>query len=190
MGINPGLEAAKEKIKVETINGIKNVYNTESPLNGEIKLELEKFLEIDTERINGLEDVFFDNYERDQSGNVYLIDRSSVHIYKFDSRGKYLKTFLQEGEGPGEVDQFPHVQIESDFIWVIGRKKVAKFTCNGVFVDEFKFKDFYLPITFLHAGQFIANYECDDKDDKTGRAGLSFFLRYIDNIGLNSLISR
>jgi hypothetical protein len=168
-GINSRLDAAEEKIKVETINGIKNIYNPESPLKGEIKLELEKSLEIDPEGINGLEDMFFDNYERDQAGNVYLIDDSSVHIYKFDSRGKYLKTFLQEGEGPGEVKKFPLVQIESDFIRVIGRKKAAKFTCNGVFVNEFKFKDFYLPITFLHTGQFIANYECFDKDDKTGR---------------------
>lgn len=42
---------------------------------------------------------------RDAAGDYYLLDVQLQEVFKFDAAGKYLKTVVRKGEGPGEIDQ-------------------------------------------------------------------------------------
>lgn len=167
-GIETG-NTGKYPREVKMINGVKHVFNPGTPLKGEITLNLEPSLKIDPENVKGLEDIIFNYYERDTHGNIYLVDAKSVHIHKFSADGKYLKSFLQKGSGPGEFEPFPRINIVDENIWVIGQNKAAKFTLDGRLVDELKFNNYYRPITIIDANRFVANYEVYDNKDRTDR---------------------
>ena len=164
---NENVEIKPYEVKIT--DGIKHVFNPASPLKGEITLKLEPDLKIQPDLVKGLEDIMFNYYERDIQGNIYLVDAKSVHIHKFSPDGKYLKSFLQKGSGPGEFDPFPRINIVDENIWVISQNKVARFTMDGRLVEEFKFNNFYRPFTIVNKSQFIANYEVYNNTDRTAR---------------------
>jgi hypothetical protein len=71
-------------------------------------------------------------------GSVFIAERQQ--LFKFDSRGRFLKTFLKKGEGPGEINYFANFFFTSQGV-VIGSfmpvKLIFKFL-DGTYQKEFK----------------------------------------------------
>ncbi len=46
------------------------------------------------------------NFDVDSKGNIFVIRWRATenYVYKFDRRGKFLKSFIRRGQGPGEIE--------------------------------------------------------------------------------------
>ena len=73
----------------------------------------------------------------DNSGNVYVVDRSNHRIQKFDASGNFVMGWGSEGTGPGQFFRPEHADIDSagnTYVADKGNNRIQKFTSNGVFV--------------------------------------------------------
>lgn len=167
-----------EKVKNEVINGVKHVYNTSTPLKGTITFEVEKVFEIDSSKVNSENFAHFQEGDHDKEGNLYLLDRFNVKIYKFSNDGKLLKSFLRKGEGPGELFQVAFIQILDNNVRALSTRQFARFDLEGNFLEQKKFEKSYLYIDFIDENKFIGNFdkfsdeEKDEGDKKTRVAAI------------------
>ncbi|MCK5057928.1 MAG: hypothetical protein KAT34_14825 [Candidatus Aminicenantes bacterium] len=160
-----------KKADTKLIKGIKHVYNTAIPSKGKLTLNLKKILTIEPGKGEAeIRDLFFYDHVSDQDGNIYLIDGKSVKIHKFNPRGKYIKSFLDKGQGPGEFGNYPRVQFSGNiaFISNSNERKIARYTTDGKFLKEFKFKKYYYSLHMVDNEKFIGtvNKYLDDKRTK------------------------
>jgi hypothetical protein len=148
------------RIKVERIDGIEHVTNTGEPLRGRMPLEVAEVFRIDPDELKTDSPPLFDMAAKDDAGNLYLADLRNVGIYKFDSGGRLVSNFLRKGQGPGEFPRFGDLQIFDGHAWVIGNwpMKIAKFSLDGRFVDEWtfpSFRNFYLRTLVVDEDRFL-----------------------------------
>ena len=147
-------------VEMEIIDGIQHVYNTVDPTKGKIPLDVAEVLRVDPFEIDREDPPLFQTAVKDETGNLYLADRRNVKVYKLDSSGKLITQFLRKGQGPGEFPRFGDVQIIRDHVWVIGNwpMKIAKFTLDGQYVDEWRFRtfqNFYLRTRVIDENRFL-----------------------------------
>ncbi len=134
------LEADDIKIKIE--NGIQVVYNPKNPappkgsaakivLKQEVSIGEGKF---DEDRFGELTSMDVDN-----DGNIYVLDGKEKKIKVFDSAGKFVKKFGEEGQGPGELNLPVSLQVTPAREIVIGdasNQKLMFFSLEGRFLRE------------------------------------------------------
>jgi len=75
----------------------------------------------------------------DARGMIYVLDGGFVCVQQFDSTGTYLRSFGDEGEGPGDFN-FP-VAIDIDDhgrIFVLDRSRITIFDRDAEFVTTFR----------------------------------------------------
>jgi hypothetical protein len=71
-------------------------------------LLLENEFSIDTENEDmlkiGLTDI--ETFDVDQDGNIFVIRWRTTenYLFKFDSKGNFIKSFMRFGQGPGEIE--------------------------------------------------------------------------------------
>lgn len=148
------------RIRVERIDGIEHVTNTGEPLRGRMPLEVAEVFRIDPDELKADSPPLFDIAAKDDAGNLYLADLRNVGIYKFDSGGRLVANFLRKGQGPGEFPRLGDLQILGGHAWVIGNwpMKIAKFSLDGRFVDEWtfpSFRNFYLRTLVVAEDRFL-----------------------------------
>lgn len=101
-----------EQVEVERIieEGVEVVINHHEPYklkNEPVNLVLTEHMKIDLERPDlaeiGLADS--DGFDVDSKGNIYIKtgEPKEHFIYKFNNKGDFLASFIQKGQGPGEV---------------------------------------------------------------------------------------
>ena len=111
-------------------------------------LSLEREFSIDTEDDSvaalGLTDIFAFNV--DSGRNMYLLNNPMTKenlVYKFDSYGKFQKSFLRRGQGPGEVQSpnLPIITENGDFvIFDYFPKKMLFLSPDGEVIKELSFE--------------------------------------------------
>jgi hypothetical protein len=148
------------RVRVELIDGIQHVFNSGEPLRGRIPLEVSEVLRIDPDLVSPEGPPLFESAVKDDAGNIFLADLQNVRVYKFDPRGALLAQFLAKGQGPGEFPRFGDLQIVGGHAWVIGNwpMKIAKFSLDGRFVDEWafpSFRNFYLRTLVIGEDRFL-----------------------------------
>jgi hypothetical protein len=147
-------------VKTEVIDGIQHVYNTGEPIKGKTSLEVTEILRIEPSEIDQENPPLFETAVKDDLGNLYLADHQNVRIYRFDSGGQPVAQFLNKGQGPGEFPRFGDVQIVDNHVWIIGNwpMKIAKFTLDGQFINEWmfpSFRNFYLRTQVIAEDRFL-----------------------------------
>lgn len=148
------------RIKVERIDGVEHITSAGDPLRGRIPLEVVELFRIDSDELKTDSPPLFDMAAKDDAGNLYLADLRNVGIYKFDSGGRLVANFLRKGQGPGEFPRLGDLQILDGHAWVIGNwpMKIAKFSLDGRFVDEWafpSFRNFYLRTLVVDEDRFL-----------------------------------
>jgi len=147
-------------LRTEIIGGIEHVYNTGKPLKEKTPLEVTEILRIEPSEIGQDNPPLFETAVKDDLGNLYLADHQNVRIYRFDSGGQLVAQFLRKGQGPGEFPGFGDVQIVDNHVWIVGTwpLKIAKFTLDGKFINEWKFpsfRNFYLRTQVIAEDRFL-----------------------------------
>ena len=117
------LSCGPKQNKVEKIveDGVEVVINHLEPYKVEgieATLILEQEMIIDTESNEIVETglVDMEAFDVDKAGNLYIILWTSNEnfVYKFDNRGKFVKSFVRRGQGPGEIEWGGSVKFISD----------------------------------------------------------------------------
>jgi hypothetical protein len=142
---------------------------------------LEKIRSIDPQDLPDNE-MIFDDMVKMPSGDVYLLDGRNVKIIKVDPSGRQITSFLKKGEGPGEFNSYPKLQILDGHLWVIGRKKIGQFTLDGALAKEVQLKNFYGSIQIVDDSRFIATR--DEYSAESHRSNQ--FVKYVGLFNLHS----
>ena len=129
-------------------NGVEVVINHLEPyqVGSPGSLRLEEIFKIDTENKDilklGIPDVF--GFEVNSGGEIFVlrnITGEGDFVYKFDSSGKFVKSFGPFGEGPGEFQNPHHFSLDdNDNILIVdlGPQKLLKYSSDGVFIDDYR----------------------------------------------------
>lgn len=168
------------QVRFEMIDGVQHVFNSGEPLRGRIPFEVSQVLRIDPDQVSLDHPPLFQSVVKDEAGNIFLADSLNVRVYKFDPEGELVSQFLTKGQGPGEFPRFGDLQIVGGHAWIIGNwpMKIAKFTLDGRFVDEWafpSFRNFYLRTLVIGDDRFLtASYQ--DLPGGQGRARVSVLM--------------
>jgi len=129
--VEDGVEVVINHLEAYRLEGIKAV------------LTLEPEMAIDTEDDEiadpGLVDM--ETFDVDENGNIYIIRWASNDnfVYKFDSQGKFVKSFVRRGQGPGEIDWGGSVKVIDDNQLMIrdpGKTKFSVYNTEGEFLRD------------------------------------------------------
>jgi|GEM_PF-1606705 len=157
--------------KIEMVDGIRHVFNSDVPEKGKIRLRPAEILRIDSSRVDPEDPPLFEKAAKDDQGDVYLADTHNVKVFRFDPRGKLVAMFLAKGQGPGEFPRFGDIQFFNGHIWIIGNwpMKIARFTRDGRFIEEWNFRsfrNFYLRTRVIGPDRFLTVCYQGDGDDQ------------------------
>lgn len=118
------------------------INNSEKPTYGSIELQLEPVLEIASKSVPMPEGyVCFRGVMKDSIGNYYIVDWHSIKIYKFNTLGEYVKSFLRKGEGPGELANIEGYTIIDNVIYCSNRFKYCCFDTEGNLIKHITLKN-------------------------------------------------
>lgn len=148
-------------------NGVEIVINHLEPYKIEGKLEilvLEQEMTIDTENDEiaetGLVDI--EAFDVDEEGNLYIIRWTSNEnfVYKFDNQGRFVKSFVRRGQGPGEIEWGGSVKFISENELMIrdpGKTKYSVYNTEGEFLrDEIQKSHIYVDKIFSNGEHLVS----------------------------------
>lgn len=146
--------------------GVEVVLNHRKPYrlaNEPSELVLEREFTIDTESPDlleaGLTDIY--RFAVDSKGFVYLTQlprKDALVIFRFDAQGRFLTSFGRVGQGPGEIEGFAYLGINSrDDLFVLDtrRRKVLAFAPSGELPQETLVPHALLGAIPLETGSFL-----------------------------------
>jgi len=134
-----GTACSKDAVEIKRIDGVSHVLNPKKPLQGTVRLDVEKVLEINPYSHEQIGLKYFD-FVRDSNGDVILYNPNVVEAQRFNSQGEYLGALVRRGQGPGE---FPNFSLFKVFfteagILATGNLKLARFDKSGCFFGRRK----------------------------------------------------
>jgi hypothetical protein len=150
-------------------DGVEVVINHLEPykINGESnKLILEEIFSVDTESDEFLSKGFkeISNFDVDDEGNIYIIQwrAKEDYIFKIDSKGNIVKTFLRFGQGPGEIGLggmiFVNYQNEL-FVKDPSKRKILVYDLEGNYLKETFMKKHYSFVPLKNGKYFLKSQE-------------------------------
>jgi hypothetical protein len=138
------------------IDRIKVIKNIKEPLEGTVKLEIEKIREINPYKFEnvGLSEFHF---ARDTDGEVVLFSGNKIEAHRFSSCGKYIGSLLRKGQGPGEFPDFCRLQIYfvNNQIWATGARKLSVFSKAGHLIHDYRLE--YEPEILIDSKRFFVD---------------------------------
>ncbi len=165
------LTCGPKRNKVEKIveDGVEVVINHLEPYNIEgilTSLALEQEIAIDTENDEiaetGLVDI--EAFDVDKEGNLYIIRWASNEnfVYKFSNHGRFVKSFVRRGQGPGEIEWGGSVKFISENELMIrdpGKTKFSIYNTEGEFLrDETQKSHVYVDKIFSN-GKYLVSWQ-------------------------------
>ena len=136
----PGVEA-----RVEIIDGIEYIYNTEIPLYPKRTLSFKEELAIDPED-DEVNIILFrpGSFIVGPNENIYISDERDKAIKVFDPNGKYKLTIGRRGQGPGEFQRLGSQAFLPDRSLLVldsMQKRTSLFDSSGEFLESFKWEE-------------------------------------------------
>lgn len=138
----------EEKVERTIEDGVEVVINNLKPyqIDERSSLHLEEILRIDTEddiiSNLGIPDIY--GFEVNSLGEIFILRSFSGEgdcIFKFDEKGKFVKSFGPQGQGPGEFQNPHHIALDKEsniLIIDLGKQALIKYDRQGVFIDTYR----------------------------------------------------
>jgi len=123
-----------------TENGVRITKNTGVPADSTFKIELKEVgfidMENETDTIRFLKSA--SNFDLDEIGNLYLMDREKNKIHKYDKNYKFVKAFGRNGRGPGEFFLPGFMNVRKDTLYLSNwtSLRVIKYDLNGNYLED------------------------------------------------------
>jgi hypothetical protein len=134
---------------------ISNVVNPDRPLKGKWDLRLQEVWEID----RAGQDVFLqpDRLQAADDGTLYVHDEMNRVNYIFNRNGRFLKSFGEKGQGPGEVQDQKSFFLVGQKIVVVDTAKLHYFSRDGDYIEsESNYYYRRRPALFIDEHRFVA----------------------------------
>jgi hypothetical protein len=160
-----GIACSQDTVEMKSVEGVIHVLNPKKPLEGTIRLQAEKTLEINPYVYEQIGLKYFD-FVRDSNGDVILFNPNLVEAQRFNNKGEYLGPLVRRGQGPGEFPNFSFFKVffTEARILATGNMKLAKFDKSGRFLDEEKIGE--RSVYFVDENSFITqNSRPDEKGE-------------------------
>ena len=123
--------------RVEIIDGIKCIHNTEIPLHPNKTVFFEEELSIGGEEYNML--FRPQMFVVDQKENIYIADYQDQSIKVFDPNGKYIQTIGRKGEGPGEFSIIGYLTFLPDerlMVMDLEARRISLFDSDSKYIES------------------------------------------------------
>jgi hypothetical protein len=147
--------------RIETVDGVVNVYNPDVPLWG---ADFVPFEEVEVLGGPGAseETILSEplSVETAPDGTRFVLDGKDCRIMRFAADGTWLGAFGRAGEGPGEFTGPTDLALLPGGEVLVsdqGRMRLSRFTPDGRFLDSVQLEDPYGQITTDHRGRIIAH---------------------------------
>jgi hypothetical protein len=136
------IQVNADQTKIKTVDGVQVIENPKklAPPEGVMsKVTFKEDFSIGEGEFD--EDMFAEltSLDVDGDGNIYILDRKDKKVKIFDSAGKFVKKFGEEGQGPGEMYVPVSIQVTHNNEMVIGdagNQRLAFFSLEGEFLRE------------------------------------------------------
>ena len=160
-----GCRSGQQKIERTTDEGVEVVLNHLEPyvIKGiPSRLILEKEFSIDTENEEtvkiGLTEM--ETFDVDSEGYIYIMrwQSNENYVFKYDSAGNFVTSFLRRGQGPGELEWGGTVMIDHEGNVLAkdpSKPRYAVYNRDGGFVKEVLLKKPAELIAPLSNGQYF-----------------------------------
>ncbi len=127
------------------------------------ELPLKKIKSIDISNIDNFD---CDYFAVDKKENIFLLNSRYVRIVKLDSNGKFLQEMTIQGEGPGEIKDFPHITTTNQNLWVTSYRKICIYNPDTLeLIKNIKLDKGAHSITPLTEQSWISTKEFPDNND-------------------------
>jgi hypothetical protein len=178
-----GCRSGQQKIERATDEGVEVVLNHLEPyvIKGvPSRLILEKEFSIDTENEElariGLTEM--ETFDVDSEGNIYIIrwQSNSNYVFKFDSEGNFITSFLRRGQGPGELEWGGTVMIDHEGNVLTkdpSKPKFAIYGRDGRFIKEVLLKKPLEPIAPMGHGRYFCWQQIQEPEMLRNFLGIS-----------------
>ncbi len=172
----------QQQIEKTTEDGVEVVINHIEPyqIKGESGIPvLERAFSIDTEKEDllksGLTDI--ETFDVDTEGNIFIIQWQSKEnfIFKFSPEGRFLKSFIRFGQGPGELEYGGMVLINPENEVMAkdpSKKKFLVYDREGRFLRETGLEKTYSPVP-LKNGKYLVFWGEDTPEWRKQFVGVS-----------------
>jgi hypothetical protein len=131
------------------------VKNPDKPLKGEWNFKLQEVWRVDSAGENLITDI--GPLVVSDDGTCYIKDLKNKTNYIFDKDGKFLKSFGNQGEGPGEVKNVAGIFFVNGNVIIIDIDKVHYFTAGGKYLNSIHNNLFARrPACFLNQDEFFS----------------------------------
>jgi len=166
----------QEKVDKTIEEGVEVILNHIEPykIPGEpANFSLEVIFTIDTEYFDlariGLTDIRC--FDVDSKGNIYFLKFMSStgdNVFKFDKDGKYITSFGSIGQGPGEVQNPFHLDIDNRDNIVVTDQKLIFFNTDGKLIKETPLSLGIAFVSCLENGKFLTFGQLIDDSISSG----------------------
>ena len=147
-------------------DGVEVVINHLEPYNigSQRSLMFEEILKIDTEDDEiaelGIPDIF--GFDVNSMGEIYIlrnIQGEGDFVFKFDGKGKFIRSFGPWGQGPGEFQNPHHITGDHEdniLIYDLGPQKLNKYDKDGMFINAYRMSGDEIRVTSAPNMNFLA----------------------------------
>lgn len=174
-------------VNAQTVRNEKGIKFVENDRKSEYELQgktlvLDKMLSIGKEDGKS-EEVLYNMWDLtlDNEKNIYVVERKSKCIKKFNQKGEFVLKIGRDGDGPGEFREPFRIFCTADkSIFILDQKGIiSRFDCKGKFVSSFKTKPSVSDFVIDSKGNYYVNenYYSENKIwvyDKKGNIVRSF----------------
>jgi hypothetical protein len=131
------------------------VKNPDKPLKGEWNFKLQEVWKVDSAGENLITSL--GPFMVSDDGTCYVNDIKNKTNYIFNNEGKFLNSFGNQGEGPGEVKNAAGMFFVNGNVIIIDIDKVHYFTAGGKYLNSIHNNLFARrPACFLNQDEFIS----------------------------------
>jgi hypothetical protein len=69
-------------------------------------------------------------------GRLFVLDTVNSKVHVWDEEGRFVKSFGETGDGPGEFVRAATIEANEDYVFVYARRKISRFDHDGNFIDR------------------------------------------------------
>ena len=143
------------------------VKNENKPLKGNWDFKLQKLWEVENAGNDLLTQIV--DIQADDNGRIYILEWKQFKFFVFDQNGKFLYSFGNRGEGPGEYKMPFSFFLKGQYVIVPDQERVHYFDKDGKYVKSYNYGRQLFPRAFLDEFRFLMVQDNEDEKEKSDK---------------------
>ncbi|HLP44773.1 MAG TPA: 6-bladed beta-propeller [Candidatus Kapabacteria bacterium] len=140
------------------------VKNEDNPLKGNWDFKLRKLWEVDRAGDTIMAQIA--DIQIDDDGRIYILESKQDKFFVFDQNGKFLYSFGNRGEGPGEYKLAFSFFLKGQYVIVPDQDRAHYFNKDGKYVKSYNYGTVVYPRAHLDEFRFLIVRDSSDEKIK------------------------